>query len=452
MNKSLDDIRSKLLLDNHHKMERFCVIFVIFMVIFGILLSVCIKNDIESRQFTLTNLALYTRNAKFSKTGENVKLLKLYRNDDFSKAFILMQVGSSSTGHYGMSNLSIDANDYTMFMTGSEGAVVEGNPTGGVYIFGNTGYIGAYFADSAGFKPMLYDILLRCNKQVTGDVVDPNLKSNQIRFFVNFAGKDGTVANFLNMENPSLETMYAELFLNEQCENIKSSAAKLLRDMVPHMALLKEQRLRLETLGLQVPELPVSIRGDYITDDITLTENNPVGFDKSMINSIDAILPSSDKIVSVEESANGELTYSSNSTLYLVTDYVFPGGCQYNASEYELTDNLSSLIIPEDMTYAEWSQAKSQEKIDNGSASRFVMKHTWKYKSGAEFKHEGNNVTTSTIQAAINDYEKTVSALYSLKYKYQVETLPRWFQYDDISATVDGIFSIQSNSNTLVLY
>lgn len=90
MNKSLDDIRSKLLLDNHHKMERFCVIFVIFMVIFGILLSVCIKNDIESRQFTLTNLALYTRNAKFSKTGENVKLLKLYRNDDFSKAFILM--------------------------------------------------------------------------------------------------------------------------------------------------------------------------------------------------------------------------------------------------------------------------------------------------------------------------------------------------------------------------
>ena len=146
---------SKFKLGSHNTMERFCVTFIAFVVVLGLIVTSAVHQKIQNSKITLTEQAIYgDGETLFSLTKDVVKIDGLWTNQGHTKAFILIHLPG------GMSNLSTQAGDYQMLMTGVN-APLEGSPSGSIYVFGSTGYIGLGFADAGGFEPAAYKITLR---------------------------------------------------------------------------------------------------------------------------------------------------------------------------------------------------------------------------------------------------------------------------------------------------
>ena len=456
----IDNVRDKLMLDYHHKMERFCAIFLAFLVALMSIFFVCLKIHNDNQKLSLDTIALYTTSSEFSLSGDTVKFLNLYRSDDFSKIFILARIGDGN-----MSRISTNANDYQMYMTGAEGTKITGSPVGSIYMFGNTGYMGLYFFDSDGFKPAVYDIVLRNTSMIT-DVDTTNASDsysmfNQCHLTANFAGRKGVVADFLNSENPTLEDMYEELMFSNNLQTYKDKAANILKQINSQMALVNEYRNRLiNDQHIQVPALPAALAGDRVTTDVEETRDNPLMFDKSMLSSVDSII-STNYFTTVNLGTDDESSAGSSTDLYLVTDYVFPGGYQYNYQDIGIKANMIARYMPADAVYDTWIASKENE-IDSYSDSVSLKFGDWydennqivaTYKEGYLASNGSSwDVKNNNMMIAINDYTSAVTQLYTLKKNYQQNILPKIFASEMEKSSVSSIFSINSSDDTLLLY
>lgn len=473
--------------DHHHRMERFGILFVSFVIILSILFGISFKIHYDSQKLNLGVQALYTKQSQWSLTGQMVKVVNIYRNDDSSKVFVLLKTGDDSAS---MSNLSTNAADYQMFMTGYNGDKLENNPKGSVYIFGNTGYMGLQFADASGFKAHMYDVVLRCNKDITSEIDQSGQQAyaeendtsykyhNQIHLYANFAGTDAVVADFLNKKDASTADVYAGTIASIQEEPVRTTLDTALSGINDDINLVNEYSARLKQLNVTVPALPVYIDGDTITETADDTKSNPTAFDKSMMNAASSIIDSdyhasnvtTDKGITgveIQHTADNETTDDSgvataeiSTNLYYKTDFVFPGGCQYNYQTMTLTDNSLSKMMPKDMSYADWIEQKSVEKQTyKNITSSFDMSYynKWYTSDGAEID-TGNTDTSSaldtdtSITSAITDYTSAVSKLYSDKYTYQTTTLYNLLKLQASTDMSTSLFSINADDSVLTMY
>lgn len=465
------DMASKIsIFDSHHRMERFGIMFVAFVVLLLSLFGMSYKINVDKQKVNLGVRAMYTERSQWSLTGQYAQVLNIYRDDNFSKVFILVKTGESSAD---MSTLSTSATDYQMFLTGYNGDTITKTPDGAVYMFGNTGYMGLYFADASGFDAHLYDIVVRCNKNVTSDVnqtaqenyannIDKSyLYHNQIHIYANFAGSEAPVADFLNKENASVEEIYADVVAVRNETGVRSTLDETLTVMNNDIHMINEYESRLKALGVSVPALPAALDGDKITYEVSETENNPTCFDKSMINPSSSIIGSSyySSSVSVGEGISGvpieHTTDEVNTKLYLVTDYVFPGGYQYNYQTMKLVDNNLEGLKPNDLTFAQWVEQKKIEKQTYRTISQTLDQsyyNTW-YKDGVEFTYDESGLDIdAAVNTAIKDYVTAVNQLYSHKYVYQTQSLYDLLKLEASTKTSTSLFSINANDNVLVMY
>lgn len=447
----IGDIKSRFMLDDHHKMERFCVLFVAFCVALASMFGICLKIHADNQKLHLSTTALYTSSSTFSLSNDVVNFEGIYRNSDYTKSFVLMKTET-------MQDLSIDANDYQIFMTTSDGKGVQGTPTAGIYVFGTTGYIGLYFANPAVFQPAMYNIVVRCNAVVPSDIESTAASNyndisfqnfNQIQFFTNFAGSNAPTAEFLDNDEATVRDIYYELFLSGSAQSSKRSMSSSLAKMNSYMQRINEYRRRLETLNVEVPALPAAISGDYITTDPELTIDNPTDFDPSMLNSVDAFL-STEYNITVNTDAGDDSEFVTGDMLYLVTDYVFPGGYQYNYQDLDAVRGSLDSIVPMGLTYPEWKQMKSDEAEDYSDIS--LSFGTWYDKSGVVIDMSGTDVASSNVMTAINNYMDAVKQLYNLKRNYQTSMIFNAIEPEVSIETVASIFSISSTANTLITY
>ena len=197
-------LSARLGLDEHHRMERFGIMFCAFVIIIGLLVAYSIKNHVDNQHVALTEQSKYTNNTIFSKTGETVQVVDVYRNDACTKAFVLLKVQD-------MDELSMETSDYKMYMTGYGGDKLTGSkPIAAIYVFGLQGYIGLYFSNPIGFDSQLYMVTLRNSNPMVP--LDPNVTYgewgdqsfsvyNQCQLIANFAGTAAPVVDFLNKDS-----------------------------------------------------------------------------------------------------------------------------------------------------------------------------------------------------------------------------------------------------------
>lgn len=448
---------SKLpIFDSHHKMERFSLMFMAFVIALVSIAGICFKQYKDNQKLILTEQALYTRQSMFSLSQEEVTIHNVYRNSDFTKAFVLMQVTD-------VMNLNTDANNYWMYMTNGSGDAIKGAPTGAIYVFGNTGYIGLYFANAAGFKSQLYDITLRntakdpqsyegygiMNEDIMVDSSD--CKYNQMHFRVNFGGTSGIKAKFLESETISIQDAFNETVASSHYNGSKETLNMSLIAMSNEINNLSEYTDRLREYGMKVPVLPNYIAGDYVTNDVTKTKNNPVNFNKNMLNSGSNVIVDNYNVVLDVESDGALEELISSDTLYYVTDFVYPGGVQFNYQDMSLSDHALHDIIG-DKTYSNFVKEKSLELEENVLITKFNAVEyykTWYYNNGTVFKYDAGDidVATKSIYEIIQKYQTSVSNLISAKQLYQTTYLMELLKIEASTESVANVTSLNTGNS-----
>lgn len=435
-----------LFMNPHYRMEKFAIMVMAFVLVLVSIYSICMKRQHDSNKLTLGAQSLYTVQSTFSLTGETVDITGVYRDSGFTKYFVLMKAND-------MKNLPSDAEGYQMFMTNhSSGKKLTCNPQGAIYVFGNTGYIGLYFHDNGGFESNMYDITVRNWKmQVEGDVAlaqslyaDSSFWSyNQINLYANFAGTAAPVAEFLQADTFNAEDVYTELVLEGTSDGVRARLNEELFTMNQSMNVINVYKDRLESYGIVVPELPVSIAGDTIVSNPKLTESNPSAFEASMLTNKSNVNDDYDITVDVEDEQ-----YAVNNKLYLVTDYVFPGGVQYNYQDIKIADHILDKLKPAELTYNQWVQSK---QIESNTYSTTNQGFSWKYKDGRVFRSD-ENAKSEAIQTDISIYESAVNMMVNTKRSYQTSDLYEMLRVDDRNRGISDLFTVVARPETLILY
>lgn len=291
-------------LDKHHTIERFGVIFCILSVsLFLVTLSIMGKHQ-KDNSTQITEQAMYTQVFKTSLTGVQGAVENIYTNSTKTKAFILLKFDD-------MKSISTDANEYQMFLTGSNLAMTPTeltvNPSGSIYMFGSTGYMGVYLAEARGFDKQILDLVVRCNKQIANtsetadaDPVDASFsKYDQFRIYLNAGGNDALVADILDTkEELKISDMYEAFITSPQEQVVRSGLTSMIDTMKLDLDRIAEYEQRLLTAKIQIPDAPKIIQGDYYevtdggtpddtSDDVTYIVTNtivPTGFDFNWYN------------------------------------------------------------------------------------------------------------------------------------------------------------------------
>lgn len=443
----------------HYKMERFCVMFTALFLAMLIILLNCFRINYKNAQLNLGTKAVWTSSAQFSLSETYINVENVYRNSTFTKAFVLLKAEDN-----GMRTLSTDAKDYQMFMTAAEKkSPLTCSPTGAIYVFGNTGMIGLYFADEKGFDPNLYDIVLRNTRMM----VQPNtakadavfrdksyVKNNQMHFYVNLAGSDAPIADFLEQDDPQVRDIYIDLVSTSKDAEIKQGLNEALLEMNVTMAQINEYANRLSnTYRLAVPALPVSIDGDYVTTQADLTAGNPNVFTSNMLRRTGTTAVYSPYTVTVDSSdATVYQDFVNGDDLYLVTDFVFPGGVQFDYQSASLREGIVEAFKDPALTYDQWLTHQRNEEAQYSRAEVGANWGKWMYKDGKEFVGSSYDDTLHAISADISQYQAAVDKLVGLKSTYQKKQLYDLLALDTSSKSIAQMFSIRSDAETVVLW
>lgn len=431
--------------DKHHQMERFCALFLAtILVLAGCWIDgVYIKGQKDKLQ--ISEKGLYSVSQTWSLTNTKVSNISLYRNNDFTKTFLLLKFSSASDNGNAIYELSPDVNDYSLYMTAQQGTSVEGNPKASVYLFADTGYVGVLMLNSLGFNSALYDITMRCPAAVMGDVdaSDSFKKFNQIRVMANLAGTSVPVAEFLNKENPSSSEIYSEIMLKSDVAQSSQDITQAIIDMGKEMKNINQLSDTLKSQGMTVPELPYQLAGDYITLDESLTVDNPTAFNSDMLD-MSGDVDTFDVTINIDSQTAVD-KYKAENSVYLVTDYVFPGGYQYNHQNLSLTDSIIDKLVDESGmgTYETLNEYKTEEKSEYDSDLVF---DEWYDNMNVRFICDTTNSRDVMIQNTIDKYENAVEHLYELKRNYQCNLLKSYLDYENQAAKSVNMFTVRSDS------
>lgn len=446
--------------DKHHVIERFTVLSVLFSSVLLILYGISFKMHIDRGRINLTTQAKYTPATRWNITGNKIEILDIYRNSDTTKSFVLLKSD-------GLAGMSTDAADYNMFVTGYKGDKLTDELKGAVYLFGNTGYIGLYFADADGIDPHMYQITLASYNMLTSFVDEAELEKaeedrstfNSCTFFANLAGSDAIVADVLERNDFSIVDLYMDVILDEEESDDRAKLRDTLVAMSNNMNMIANYEKELTTYNIVIPELPIQISGDFITTNADEAMNKPVNFDRDTMLPINSGVITSSygyDTVGASESVKGIAhgVAVSDEPIYLATDYVFPSGIEFNWQDSILNDYVLSSLHDETMSDDLWIKKKKEEKNVYPDLCKFNadVYFDWCYKDGTKFEMSEYNSTDTLIAQTIANYEKAVTDLCNLKFDYQAHQLVDLLGLELRARTAVNMFSINAEDDVLQMY
>lgn len=457
-NKSVDTKKSLMSffkLGPHNTMERFCFLFIMFMTVFLLIILSSIHQRSQRNKITLTNQSIYGGDTVFSLTQDTVNVEGLWTNEGCTKAFILLHIPN------GMTNLSTRASDYAMFMTGVN-TELDSSPTGSIYVFGSTGYIGLGFTNAAGFKPAAYDIVLRnmsyisegYSEAAANMYTDESFQyHNQCRIVANFAASEAKIANFYSKVDYTANDIYKELIQSDSISDVIVECDEVVEDINASMVKANEYARRLDDAGISIEEpLPSEIYGSNITTEplacssTRFDSNYMLYMPTGNINDADG----SFKYVDTRYDTD---TYKRGDRLYYNTDYVFPGGI--NLEYYNLTadSDLLSDIIPAGTSYKQFIEQLNEEAqiytVNNGAQfGKYIDS-----RDGTVFsKNDTMDVVNTSITGDISGYESAVSAIFNDEKKLQTDLFLRFLKIYYDSSAINDVTSVYMGDDVLTMY
>lgn len=289
-------ILNKLKIGSHYRIERFGWIFSLLSFGMLICLGFAWRAQMNINKIDFKSRAVYAPVFETSRTHNSGSVVGVFSNTDRTKAFVLLKMKN-------MESLPSDAKDYRMYITNSS---MPGNPrksdhkpSGSIYMFGTSGYMGLYIIDKAGFEQAIKRITVRIGKElatvdsnkIQGDAVDESFaKYDQFNVLINFGADFGdkmvqadenSPDEFINvglkesdvLSGDKIEAtkIFKTLVIDPREKEIKAVLLDDLKDMQTTKKLIAEYTERYEKLDIDgkhgiVPEEPIEMRGDEITD------------------------------------------------------------------------------------------------------------------------------------------------------------------------------------------
>lgn len=268
-------LMEKLKLGPHYRMERFSLLFCVMVV--GILATtvLCFVTHVQTQNTTLGEQAIYSTEFETSKTGVSGKVIDVYSSEDKAKTLLLLKFDDTKV-------VSTNADNYQMFLTGASveqnKQTLDGIPSGSIYMFGNTGYMGIYLVNKDGFSPQILDLVVRCNSELqtnASEDVDEEVEDksfvdyDQFRVYFNPGASKAKHLDCLDgSKAPSIKDFYNEAVIAPQENEIHAQLETQVNNMRVSLNQIHEYEERLETEGITVPAEPSVIAGDkVITND-----------------------------------------------------------------------------------------------------------------------------------------------------------------------------------------
>ena len=354
-------LKDTVLLNDHYRMERFGVLFIVFVVAFLLIYIFSMKISHDKQKTTFTNQVLYTSDTMpWSLSHGQMTVKEVYRNPDNTKALILFYTANKEDIP------SLKSTSYRVFISGVNDTKITHDILGSWYIFGGTGYMALSLYDTQGFEEAIANIIIRDKSYVetdsknTYDGIYENADStfhdhNQLQFNMNLCGKDAKPGEFLDIDDISPADLYANTVAQFDMEELKTTLDDDVNEFNKNLIQIMSARDELVNYGFtDMPSIPACIAQDAITHDALKTVDNPVFFNEKMMNMADSIISSDYASAVVEDESSADDDDGENKSNYLVTKFVFPGGIQINHQDVKISSDYLSTIFDGEDGYEKW--------------------------------------------------------------------------------------------------
>lgn len=405
----MEDIMAKLKLDRHHKMERFGVLFFCLILAFGVLLTTIWIKKTEDDKVTLGTQVMYTSEFTSSKSGLSGSVQSIYCSDDRTKVFLLLRFND-------INSMSLDAKNYRLFLSGSdlnkEYKPLLSTPSGGIYMFGSTGYMGIYLVESRGFPEQIQRLIVRNLSEFGSVETDYEFKDSsfekydQFTVYFNPGGADYTTIPSLNEGDMDVFSLYADAVTSKSEAAIRETLDESLSSMQTQLALIEEYEQRLYRDEVAVPDAPDPIRGDEIT---------------------------------VDEDGN----------LSLDTDFVVAGGYDFDWRSGSIKEGYL-----DDLTNGKTAVQFLTEKQSEGFTEMSVARLAWYDLDGnlIDTTSTGNLGFMATIQNDIQTLTEAWNAYFQMKQEYQRTQLESLLMLELNSQDVQNNATLNTAEDALTLF
>lgn len=432
-------ILNKLKIGSHYRIERFGWIFSLLSLGLLICMGFAWRTQMNLNKIDFKSRAIYSTAFETSRTRNAGSVIGAFSNKERTKAFVLLKMKS-------MTSLPADASDYRMYITNDSR---PGNPrtsthkpSGGIYMFGTSGYMGLYFIDNAGFEQAIKRITIRIGKELVN--VDSNkvrsedfkddsfTKYDQFNVYINFGAEfgDKMVALDENYSDDRINVglkesdvlfgdkieatkLFKSLVIDPQEKGIKTVLLNDLKSMQTTKNLIAEYTARYEKLDIDgkhgiVPEEPMQMRGDEIKD----------------VNGI----------------------------LYLKPSYVYPNGYNFVWQDKTIEDGYLKDVVPDGESALNYmiNHDKLSETMETKSELWYLsdgsLLSAYEDNGGAQFNVVSDATTLrNQIIGYWNEYM-------TVKNKYQTADLRSLLELEITMNAVDRNYTVNDNADTLLSY
>ena len=426
------------LFDSHHKIERFGILFGILMVFLIADLALIAKRNVTLDKNSLASTSLYSSSFTTSRTQQSGNILGIYANEEQSRVFILLEWNN-------INNVSTDATTYQLFLRGSKTngnhADMKSSPSGILYMFGSTGYMGIYLENTVtdddgntvleAFPSQILYMIVRANDEIVGvtgslNYADTSFNNyDQFDFYFNPGATNVTAVDFLekDLEDMDVQTIYEELVIRSQETELKENLNAQLKSMVTDMQQIAEYTNRLTNLGISVSDMVDEIAGDTIV--------NQDG-----------------QIVGTFVYGGTEASVKDTDTLYLATDYIVEGGLDLDWQSRSVTDGWLD-DLRGDMTITQYLSS-----LSSASVTYSTLPRTWYYTDGTEFSYSSDiaSSTETTINDTINSLTSAWNTYRSDKVTYQTTMQLNLLKLENEYLSAGGYFTLNDSEGMLYLW
>lgn len=449
------------LFSRHYGTERF---FIMIALCFALLVGLSFYGgaiEHQNNKAWISSTPVYTQQYTWSRTGSQGQVVGMFTDTSKSAAFVLLKNDASTS--------SATANSYQVFLSGRD-EKLQNNPSLTVFSYGPTGYVGLYFKDAAGFRNMVYSLIIRndsaASDNANENTFDPNAERdqsfrdhNQIRLYLNFGADGVQIAPIMDL--PSATPL--QLFMDmpaAQVGDAESPASKFSRNCATAQGILAEMstaymqlnqlRTTISEMGVEVPDLPYYIAGDRIDTVPNDFSMEPTRFESEMLLGTSASGSGTEFLGSSGQgtgTANNEdassqstpgvaqagATYTDDEGIvhnyyYFHTDYLAPGDVNFTWQGAAFSDGFINRISgfsagtsSLDGMYKSYAAWRSDKKTEYTNAMPMTVKYdSWRNMDGTyvDMTKAGDQGIEATTPNNINQYVSTLNSYLNARQRY----------------------------------
>lgn len=433
---NMKNIREKLFIGKHQKMERFSALFLILLFVLVFMATIGFRQNSVKNNNLISEKAMFNTDFKTSKTGTDGVVTGVYTNKEHTKSLVMLKFSD-------INKISTDAENYNLYLTAADVAGnqqrIPNEPSGGIYVFGDTGYVGLYLVNNAGFDRQVLQLTVRANLELSlvDDVGDEEGegaetdgdasfdKFDQFNVYCNPGGKEAEVITALETDGtPDAAEIYRDTVSDSEVKLAQKENKKVLKQIEVSLNNVNEHAKRVDKLGVAVPDLPRVVMGDSIEH---------TGDDKEDLKDV-------------------VYDYKTQDNFKGALDFEWQGKSIQDGFLKEAMRNYDGLSS---LTGKEFLVAQALDAKENPSSMKLRVED-WKMKDGRLIEDLNTGVAANDDYTAINkacqDYVKVLDEYYDLKRRYQTEDLVKFVRSEVTLDTISDLYTYHSGEGVVKVY